>query len=165
MEFKGKIAGTLSRLLYLYFEVINKIFRSSLRLKGDSSGISISIESPPSYKASLDERIARIDAARSNLLEGLQAIDELKLAAQENKKELEDALAKLRVLEKNKASAEEELGQIRRIASADIETFQKMAGVPSASKVKRERVVGFISGVLASIIASGIIFGVSYALG
>ncbi len=161
MKFRGSIASKIARLLYLYFEAIDKIFRLSLRLKADSSGISISVEGPPSYKASLDERIARIDAARSNLLEGLQAIDELKLAAQENKKELEEALIKLEALEKDKANAKEELEQIRHIASADVEAFQKMAGVPSANEVKKERVIGFVSGVLASLIASGIIYSLT----
>ena len=159
MEFKGPIAGKIARFLYLYFELIDRIFRVTLRIRSDSSGISVSFHDPKTLSSPIDERIKKIDSARENLVESLKAIDELKSTTHENKKELEEVLKKLGHIEKEKRSVEQELEKIRKITNSDIEIFRKLAGVPDDSDRKKERVVGFISGIVASLIASAIIFG------
>jgi hypothetical protein len=60
-------------------------------------------------------------------------------------------------LRKNKNILESELEKTKEIISTDIGTFRKMAGVPTPQQIIRERFIGFISGVIASLIASGII--------
>jgi len=164
MEFKGNIAKKIARALYLYFDTVDKIFSGSLRLKANSSGISLFFESSPAANKTLDERIKKIDIARTNLLEGLHAIDELKQTAEENKSELESALLKLQELEQDKAIAEGELEQIKHIASTDISTFQKNAGIQTKNDIKKERVIGFISGVIASLIATAIFIGIKHVV-
>ena len=105
---------------------------------------------------SVDERIAKIETARHNLTEALSAIDELKLAAEKNKTELAEALQTLSSTQEQKASAEKELQAVRQIAENDVGAFKKLAGVPSRREIARERLIGFLIGIAASVLASGL---------
>ena len=105
-------------------------------------------------RQTIDERIAKIDAARSNLAEAISAIDELKAAANSNKADLESALERLGQTQAKHDDAKRELELVRQVASSDVETFQRLAGVPSKSQIAKERALGFVFGVLASLIAS-----------
>ncbi|MDT5063229.1 MAG: hypothetical protein QOH63_3688 [Acidobacteriota bacterium] len=144
-----------------FIEFIYKILK---RLRIDvnpSGGIEFRIEPEEKiYKGSIDERIAKIDAAKANLLEGLKAIDELKAAAESNKKEAEIALKQIATLEENKAGLQKELEAIKSVVQSDVDAFRKIAGVPSQATIRRERIIGFISGVIASTISAGIVWGI-----
>lgn len=107
-------------------------------------------------RVNVDQRIQKIDAARRNLCEALDAIDELKAAAEENKTELSIALELLNTVRTDQKSAERELTAVRDIAKSDIEVFQRLAGVPSQKQIAKERFVGFLLGVTASIVAAAI---------
>ena len=104
----------------------------------------------------IDARLAKIEFARRNLAEALGAIDELKSAAEANQAELAIALERLRDAQEQRASAEKEVQAVQSIAQADVEVFRKLAGVPSKMEIAKERLIGFILGVLASVIASAI---------
>ena len=54
------------------------------------------------------------------------------------------------------ASAEKELEAVREIAKSDIGVFQKLAGVPSRQEVAKERFIGFLLGIAASVLASAV---------
>ncbi len=110
---------------------------------------------------SIDERIAKIDEARSSMVEALTAIDELHQEAESNKTELIKALGTLAEAEKNKNQLKEELHNIRQVMQSDVTTFRKIAGIPSEEEVKKERVLGFFTGVLASVVASIVIWGIT----
>jgi hypothetical protein len=117
------------------------------------------ISTPPKQTSqSIDDRIAKIDEARSNLVEVLNAIDELRSAAEQNQRDAEIALRQLEKLEQDKASLEKELESVRGIIDVDVTTFRQIAGIPSTDDIRRERVLGFITGVLASVVASGIVW-------
>ena len=118
-------------ILSSYIEIIDKILRFIL---SDIYGIKLK----PENKTSIDERLAKIDIAKTNLSEALKAIDEIKTEAESNKKESENT--------------------VRKLASSDIESFRKVAGILSPSQIKRERIIGFVSGVIASIVASGLVW-------
>ncbi len=148
----------LESALSLYINLIAKILKR-MRLRLTGSGIEISFDRE--VEASIDERIRKIDAARANLVDGLTAIDELRRSAEENKKEVQLALEQLAMLEQDKAQLQEKLQSVRQVISSDVEAFREVARVPSASDIRRERVVGFISGVVASIVASGVIYGIA----
>ncbi|MGE0351054.1 hypothetical protein [Hydrogenophaga sp.] len=112
---------------------------------------------PERYEpASLDERIQRIDAARRNLIEALDAIDELKAAAEENKAELAAAIERLNSANRQRVTAERELAAVRDIAQSDIDVFKKLAGIPSQREIAKERFIGFLLGIAASIAAAGL---------
>ncbi len=143
----------LVSLLDSYFEIFSKIV-NRVSLVADKSGVSVNVEK----KSSIDERIAKIEEAKTSLLEGVRLIDELKLSAENNKKEAELALSQITKLESDKASLQQELEAIKKIAQSDIETFRKMVGVPSTTDIRRERVIGFVGGIVSSLIASGLIW-------
>ncbi|MDY6993917.1 MAG: hypothetical protein SVR94_15120 [Pseudomonadota bacterium] len=134
------------RDLNLMFEIVNKIFSFLFGGKKELFPFKINV-----IESSLDERIKKIDEARESLVEGLAAIDELKLSAKQNKQELEDAISKLEILRNEKSAAEEELDEIRNIATSDIEVFQKLANIPDKNSIFRERIIGFVSGILSSL--------------
>ena len=107
---------------------------------------------------SIDERIAKIDEARASMAAALTAIDQLHTEAEENKSELNKSLQKLSEAEKNKSKLEEELANIREVMQSDVTTFRKIAGIPSQEEIKKERVIGFFTGVLASVVATGVVW-------
>ena len=106
---------------------------------------------------SLDERIEKIVKARDALTNAIEAVDELATQAEKNKKDAEKALEDLVVLEKDKKDLEAETKASRQLIDSDIAKFKQMVGIPSASEQRHDKLVGFFSGVLASIIASIII--------
>lgn len=108
---------------------------------------------------SLDARVAKIEEARRNLIEGLSAIDDLKKEAEQNKAELVSAMVQIQSLQSEKKIAEAELTEIKKIADADTDALRKIVGYPSPPQIWRERFYGFISGVFASIVASGMWWG------
>ena len=107
---------------------------------------------------SIDDRIAKIDEARNNLVEVLNAIDELRSAAEKNRHDAEAALRQLEQLEHDKANLEKDLASTRDIIEADVTVFKQIAGIPSADDIRRERVLGFITGVVSSVVASGVVW-------
>jgi len=141
------------RVVIIWTEIVNQILKK-LRIIVDDSGIRITT------KTNIDERIAKISEAQRSLIDGLRAIDELKIEAEENKEEIERALAQIAVLEQNKAGLEQELEEVKKIIDADVTIFRQVAGIPSEADISRERnkerIIGFITGVVASVIASGI---------
>jgi hypothetical protein len=91
------------------------------------------------------------------LLEGLRAIEDLKQLAEANKKEAGDAIDQLDRLSRDKTHLEQELKAIRSVVNSDVTAFQRVAGVLGPAEIRRERLLGFVSGVIASITASGIV--------
>lgn len=146
----------VARALYLYINEVEKLLRTKVHITGGSDGLRIRLEEPS--EQTIDERIAKIDAARTNLVDGLKAIDELKATAEENKLELNRALERLDELQAERQSAESELEDIRQIASADVTSFRRVIGIPSKSEIRRQQFVGFISGVVASLVTVGILW-------
>lgn len=136
-------------------------FRTDIYLGTSRSGAYIGFGSDPSPAETIDARIAKIDEAKERLIEGLSAIEELKSAATTNKKELHETLRRLSDIHDSKLLAERELTAIRAVASVDLSAFQKIAGVPSKRTIRLERTIGFVLGVLASLVASVIWWWVS----
>ena len=68
---------------------------------------------------------------------------------------------KLSELKTDKTSLETELNNIRLVISSDVSAFKKLAGVPTLKEKRRERIIGFISGIIASVVAAGIIWGIA----
>ena len=82
----------------------------------------------------------------------------MKKEAEKNKREVESALSKLTELNANKNNLQEELQELKHVIASDVSAFQKLARVPSETQINKERIIGFVSGVIASIVASGIIW-------
>lgn len=79
----------------------------------------------------VDIRLAKIEAARDNLLEALNAIDEIKATAQEHKRELQtiqQSVVKI-VEERDDLIADKAL--LEQMTSAERDRLRKMLGVPT----------------------------------
>lgn len=143
----------------IYFEAINKITRI---LASDIYGVSLKDDKV----SNIDERLAKIDLAKSNLSDALKAIDELKTAAEHNKQDAEQALLQLEQLHRHKDDLEKQIQTLKYLAETDTEAFRRVAGILSPAQIRRERFIGFFSGVLASVVASGVVWlivkGINY---
>jgi hypothetical protein len=104
----------------------------------------------------IDERIAKIQVAKELLVQAVATMDELRTTAETNKREVQATLAQLQEVGGEREAAKSELQQVRRLATADIEVFRKVAGIPSPAQIRRERLLGFVLGVLASVAATAI---------
>lgn len=129
-----------------YFGVFSLLVDSILKVCG------LDLKWRPSLLAGrIDDRITKIDAARSNLQDALEALDELTSEADRNKRELEDAVKKLEHIKVEHANKSTQLDELKKIAQSDIDTFRTLAGIQNPIK---EMIVGFIGGVFASLVAS-----------
>lgn len=118
----------------------------------------ISIDFDVGAQKNLDERIAKLDAARKNLEDGIDAIENLKIEAERSKVEIAAATLQVEQLAKDKASLSSRLEAMQTVLTADVDAFRQVAGVPNAAAVRRERLVGFVSGVAASLVAAGLLW-------
>jgi hypothetical protein len=146
MSIEIVFAPVLEKVAKAYFNLFEKILR-------DLTGISLRGAIEFDDKKPLDERIAKIDEARTNLQEALAALQELADEAQRNKGELAEAIGKLQDAKEAHASEKMQLEQIKVIAQSDIDAFRRMAGINSPFK---ERIFGFFAGIVASLVAAGI---------
>lgn len=142
--------------LSIYIDIIAKLLRS-LRFTVGVAGVSIAYEEEA--QQTLDERIGKLDAARRNLADGIKAIDQLKLDAEKSKTEVAAAALQIEQLSQDKASLSSNLEAVRSVLNADVAAFRQVAGVPTFATIRRERIIGFVSGVAASLVAAGLIWG------
>lgn len=108
---------------------------------------------------SIDRRLAKLEIAKAALMESLSAVEELQRQAEDGKIEHERVRAELAATIANKDDAERKLQSIQALITQDVEAFQTLAGVPDVGK---ERLLGFASGVVASVIASGLVALIVY---
>lgn len=146
----------ISTVLNVYADVAYE-FLKRLRISASPRGISIELAKP----SSIDERIAKIDEAKASLVEGIKLIEELREAAETNKKESELALQHLAKLEGDRANLQHQLEAMKIIAESDVSAFRKMVGVPSPIDIRKERAIAFFVGVISSLVASGIFLGIA----
>ncbi|MDP2214094.1 hypothetical protein [Phenylobacterium sp.] len=137
------------KLLGGYIEVFAVVMRAAAEVLGFAVP-RLLWEPPP---ASIDRRLAKLEVAKAALMESLTAVEELQRQAEEGKVEHERVRAELAATIASKDDAERKLQSIQALITQDVEAFQTLAGVPNVAK---ERLLGFASGVVASIIASGV---------
>lgn len=150
----------ISSVLIDYTNFIAKILRVLSVVVGVGG---VTVEFEKKAQQSLDERIAKLDAAQKNLADGIEAIEQLKHDAERTKRDVTFAAEQLQRLSEDKEEAAKQLESIRRAANSDIDAFRQLAGVPTEASIRRERVVGFVGGVIASLVASAIIWGAGKA--
>jgi hypothetical protein len=95
----------------------------------------------------VDQRLARLDDARTALAESLSALDELQFESERSKAEHARTQAALEKALSSRKDAEAQLAEVRSIMRGEVSAFQLVAGVPD---VRKERLIGFINGILSS---------------
>ena len=131
---------------WLIGDFASKLLRFMLAALGGPA-VGIEVERP------IDARIARLDEARSALADSLSAIDDLRADADKARAEHDLVVAALQKTLATKDDTEKKLASIQRIITEDVTAFQTVAGV---SDIRKERMIGFASGIMASIIASAL---------
>lgn len=138
------------KLLGGYIELVASGIREIARALGHAPP-RLPWEPPP---PSIDQRLAKIEVAKAALVESLSAVEELQRQAQDSKVEHERVRAELATAVASKDDVERKLQAVQKLIAQDVDAFQALAGVPNVGK---ERFIGFVSGFLASIIASGVV--------
>lgn len=81
-------------------------------------------------------------------------MDELKERAEENKHELEFLTQQVERAELDKANLSGELKTLKDMAALDTEAVRKVLRLPTQVSIWTERVISFLLGVMASVLAS-----------
>lgn len=108
------------------------------------------------YRKSAERTDSESNVARESLQAAFDAVKRLQDDAFASEQALAHTSETLQAVHEKKALADRELESVRQIAASDITAFQKLAGVPSPTQVARERFIGFILGVLASLLATAV---------
>ena len=108
----------------------------------------------PTEPSTIDSRIQKIDSARAGLSEALSAMDELKLVAEENKRDLILLNSQIQNAEAQRQSVSTQLDALKGIAALDSESVRKALRLPTRISIWTERVLAFAFGVISSIVAS-----------
>jgi hypothetical protein len=109
---------------------------------------------PAETTETIDARLQKIEVARTSLVEALSAMDELKTMAEKNKSDLADLIAAINRAEHQKVSLDEEVHTLRALAALDSEGVRKGLKLPTAVDLWRERIYGFIFGLIAAVLGS-----------
>lgn len=109
--------------------------------------------------SSIDDRLSKLNDAKAALESGLQAIGELKVDATRHKSEVRSALEKLAQLTRETKVLEGQKEEIAEVLDSNISAFRMAVGIPSKAEQNKDKILGFISGVLASLVAAALIYG------
>ncbi|TIT66270.1 MAG: hypothetical protein E5W90_12990 [Mesorhizobium sp.] len=107
-----------------------------------------------STRTTLDERLQKIEVAKANLLEAVEAIEELKIEAEDNRAALAELTKAVTARKSEKDDMDAELASVRSLMELETGTVQRIFRVPTRAQVWAERFVGFLMGVAASLVAA-----------
>jgi VIT1/CCC1 family predicted Fe2+/Mn2+ transporter len=125
-------------------------FRILIGSLGGGLGVDVFDSIVKKESGNVDKRIAKIEAARENLLEALTAIDEIKAAAQEHKNELTSIQRSVVEIgkERDKLTADKNL--LLQMTSAERDRLREMLGVPTRLQATLTWVGTFFFGAITS---------------
>lgn len=109
---------------------------------------------PEVFREPMDQRLAKIEAARENLTDALTALEDLQTEAQANSRALTELTVRLDKAEERKSIVQKDIHTLRELAKLDAESVRKGLGIPTRGKVWLERGFAFVLGIVGSIIAS-----------
>jgi 3-methyladenine DNA glycosylase/8-oxoguanine DNA glycosylase len=114
----------------------------------------------------IDQRIAKIDAARQSLSEAVEAVDSLKVTAEQNKLDLQELTTAIERAESEKASLHVQLAALKDMAAMDGDAVRTALKLPTSVDIWRERIISFLFGIGASVAAAFVWeFGIKRAFG
>jgi hypothetical protein len=108
----------------------------------------------PALERSIDQRLEKINHARDNLREALAAVDELQDNAEESRKSLATVTAALAKAEQQEAALNAKLDSLRQLRNVDVDIARDVFGIPNAVDKWRERIWGFLFGILAGLLVT-----------
>lgn len=125
-------------------------FRIMMGALGGGLGLDVFDSIVKKESGDVDKRLAKIEAARENLLEALTAIDEIKATAQEHKKELVNIQHSVVEIgkERDKLTADKDL--LVQMTSAERDRLREILGVPTRLQAMLIWVGTFLFGAVTS---------------
>ncbi|MBN8245119.1 hypothetical protein JF546_19045 [Nitratireductor aquimarinus] len=107
-------------------------------------------------RAPIDERLAKIEEAKHNLTDALTAIEDMQADAQERQRSLKMLTSKIERARSEKTGVEKELEALETLARLDPQGVRKVFRIPTTFQVWAGRLISFVLGVVASLVASWI---------
>lgn len=105
-------------------------------------------------KPPIDERLAKIEAARANLQDALGAIEELAVEAEQNKRDLRRLQEAVDHASTERENVNAQLDVLKSLQTLDSEAMRRALKLPTATDIWRDRIFAFVAGVIASIVAT-----------
>jgi len=102
----------------------------------------------------VDERLAKLELAKQNMKEALEAIDALEQLAAKNKNEIAELNEMLKRAHTDKVAVSNQIETLKSLASLDSDTVKKALGLPSRTGVVVGWVFSFFLGIATSFSAS-----------
>jgi vacuolar-type H+-ATPase subunit I/STV1 len=145
-------------LLVVSAELVEKLVRlARIRIGlGPFGNIDVKL-STPFTSENIDARLKKIEAARQNLSEALTAMDELKEASEQNRRDLEALTSAIARAESDKADLNAQLEALKKLSSLDTEVVREALRIPTDVDKWKERIWGFVvGGVIAGLVATAV---------
>ncbi len=118
----------------------------------------VSIELRTAAEKQFGGTIEKIARAQENLTEAIAAIDDVKAKYTDEKKGLDELIGQVRLKRAEYELAAQDLVKTKELLAEDQERLRRLLGLND----RRSKIVGFISGVLASLAAAAIWFVVPH---
>jgi chromosome segregation ATPase len=142
-------------LLFNYINAIESLLRwLSQRIRVLRFG-PLEIELRRKAETEFDATFQKIEKARENLTEAVTALDDLRDRYADEQERLTNLLNDVKQKRAEYAKATGDLTKTRELLRADQETLRRVLGIND----RRSKIIGFVSGVLASLIATLLWFG------
>jgi hypothetical protein len=109
---------------------------------------------PSKASETIDARLEKIEIARSSLSDALTAIDDLKHTAEQNKRDLAALIESIDRAETEKSKLHGQVETLKTLAELDSERVRKGLGLPTAVDLWRERIYGFVFGIVAAVVGA-----------
>jgi hypothetical protein len=139
-------------------ELVERLVRAArIRIGlGPFGNIDVRLNTPFTAE-SIDTRLEKIETARESLTDALSAIDELKLTAEANKRDLDTLVSAIARAESDKADLNAQLDELRKLAAIDTDAVREALRIPTEVEKWKERIWGFlIGGIVAGLVTSAI---------
>ena len=142
--------------IVMYLRLVEKLLKVvHIRFRGVQIG-PIEFELKQRTDSSYQETIEKIDATRQHLRDAIAAVDTLQTEIETRKGELDKLLASVRSTEEQKQLIDQEYEFSHKLLAEDKERLKEVLGFYQVPVSGKDKVLGFVGGVLASLVAAGV---------
>lgn len=150
----------IAEAISIYVRLLEKLFqRISIRFRGVRIG-PLEFELKKGVDSPFEKTLEKIELTKDYLSEAIGAIENLKSEVLDKKRELEDVISSLNLKNKEKEALREEYNLSKRLLAEESEKLKAVLGLYEIKESRTGKVVGFIGGVLASLVASLLYAGI-----
>ena len=155
------ILNSLVDLIEVYVKAIEWLMhRFDVKFRGVKLG-PIEIDLKARAESSYDETLKKIDETKQHLSDAIMHIDTMKSEIISKKHQLDEVIGLIQDREREKEQLEEEYRVSQQLRDEEAERLRTLLGVTDLQKSRTGKLAGFISGVLASLLAAAIFAAVS----